>query len=149
MNRAPSQKTRGALTAELLEALRKSQTIEAFEREYGNDYIGMSFFQYMEVLLKEKKLKKIDVINKSGLNKVYAYQIFAGIRKPSRDKLLALAYAMKLSYKECQQLLHLANVSGLYIKNRRDSAIIFGLMRGLSVLDINELLYEMGEFILE
>jgi hypothetical protein len=137
-----------AMTVELLAALRDARTIEEFSRQYGNDYINMSLVQYLEIILETKKLKKAEVIKASNLNKVFAYQIFSGVKNPSRDKLLALAFAMRLTYEECQRMLRLAGVNELYVKNRRDSILIFGFMKGLELIELNHLLYEMDEFVL-
>jgi len=93
--------------------------------------------------------KKSGGISASCLSKTYAYQIFSGVKNPSRDKLLALAVAMTLTFEECQRLLRLAAVNELYVKNKRDSIIIFGLMRGLNNMELNDLLYEMEEFVLQ
>ena len=148
-NIVTSRKTRETTTGELLEALRRMTTIEEFTWEYGDDYINMSLVEYLKILLEEKNQKKADIIKKSTLNRIYAYQIFAGVKNPSRDKLITLALAMKLSYEECQRLLRIAVVGELYIKNMRDSIIIFGLINGLEIWELNELLYEMDEFVLE
>ena len=74
---------------------------------------------------------------------------FSGVKTPSRDKLLAIAVAMKLTLDECQMLLRLARVNELYVKNKRDSIIIFGLMKQLDTKELNALLYDMEEFVLQ
>ena len=113
------------------------------------DHVDMNADQFLNRLLGAKKLKKADVIKTSGLNKVYGYQIFSGIKNPSRDKLLAIAVAMKLSLDECQQLLRIARVNELYAKNKRDSIIIFGLVKQLDITEPSDLLYDMEEFVLQ
>ena len=140
---------RSRMTAELLEALRDAKTIQAFAEQHSSDYTDMNVDQYLSRLLAAKKLKKAEVINTSSLNKIYGYQIFSGIKNPSRDKLLAIAVAMKLSLEECQQLLRLARVNELYAKNKRDSIIIFGLMKQLDITELNDLLFDMEEFVLQ
>ena len=56
---------------------------------------------------------------------------------------------MHLTLQERNRLLTIAKAGILYSKNRRDAILIFGLERELSLIDINELLYEMGEDVLE
>ena len=144
-----SPKKRAQMTVELLEALRNAQTIQAFVDQHSGEYVDMSVDQYLIRLLYAKKLKRSDVISASNLDKNYSYQIFSGVKNPSRDKLLAIAVAMKLTLDECQMLLRLARVNELYAKNKRDSIIIFGLMKQLDIKELNALLYDMEEFVLQ
>ena len=57
-------------------------------------------------------------------------------------KLLCLGVAMELNIEEIQQLLKCAGYSPLYVKIPFDSAVLYGLCKGLSVVEINELLYK-------
>ena len=84
------------------------------------------------------------LIRKSGLDRTYCYQIFDGRKRPSRDKVLALCFAMDLSFMEVQQLLKATGYPILYARMERDSAIIFCLQRNCALSDANELLYELG-----
>ena len=97
----------------------------------------------------QKGRRKADVIHGSQLDRNYAYQIFSGTRKPTRDKLLALGFGMGLSIEEMQKVLKTSEYPVLYVKNKRDSIILFGLDKQISVGEMNELLYEMGEDIIE
>ena len=63
---------------------------------------------------------------------------------PERKKLLCLAVGMSLNIDEAQQLLKCAGYSQLYVKLPFDSIVLYGLCKELSVLRINELLYEYG-----
>ena len=94
-------------------------------------------------------IKKADVIRKSQLDRIYAYQIFSGTRKPNRDKLLALGFGMELSIEEMQKMLKISEYPILYVKNKRDSIILFGLKKKASLSAVNVLLYEMHENIIE
>ena len=82
-------------------------------------------------------------------DRIYAYQIFSGTRKPNRDKLLALGFGMELSIEEMQKMLKISEYPILYVKNKRDSIILFGLKKKASLSEVNELLYEMHENIIE
>ena len=135
-------------TVEILEAIRKAKNIQDFTRQYIDAFMDVTFKDYLNNLLVSRGLKKSAIIKASGVSDSYAFQIFQGYKNPSRDKLLALAVAMKLSYDECQRLLKLAGVNELYAKNRRDAIVIFGLERSLSVPQLNDLLFELEEFTL-
>lgn len=135
-------------TLEILEALKKAEDIAAFAREYMDSFVDITFKEYLEGLLIARGIKKSTVIKASGLSDSYAFQIFQGYKNPSRDKLLALAVGMQATFEECQRLLKLAGVNELYAKNRRDAIIIFGLERGYSIPQLNDILFELEEFTL-
>ena len=78
------------------------------------------------------------------MSEVYGYQIFSGLRVPERNKLLCLAIAMKLNIDQMQTLLKTAGYSPLYVKLPFDSIVLYGICKGLSVIEINEILYEYG-----
>ena len=85
------------------------------------------------------------MIYRARLDTVYGYQIFNGTRKPSRDKLLQLAFGFPFTYKETLTLLRIAEVGSLYVRRRRDSIIIFALHKGFSLEQLNDLLEQEGE----
>ena len=67
-------------TSDLLSVLKsKKNYSEFFQNEIG-ELIFKSLDEYLGVLLKEKNLKKSEVIEKSNLDKNYAYQLFNGIK---------------------------------------------------------------------
>ena len=96
-------------TDELMNILKTKKTYEEFfEEEVGELYFS-SVDEYLNLLIVEKKLRKSDIIQKSNLDKNYAYQIFNGIKKrPSRDKILMLAFGMSLNLNETKKLLKIA-----------------------------------------
>ena len=137
-------------TNELLGVLKsKKNYSEFFQNEIG-ELIFKSLGEYLGVLLKEKNLKKSEVIEKSNLDKNYAYQLFNGIKKnPSRDKILMLAFGMKLTLDETRKLLKIAGLSDLYVRIPRDSVIIFCLQNGKNLIETNEMLDDYALKILE
>ncbi|MCB7521521.1 hypothetical protein LIZ64_07185 [[Clostridium] hylemonae] len=135
-------------TEELLEILKKKRSFKEYLREMP-EFIDGDLPAYLEQMLAQKGLKKAEVIRRSQLDRNYAYQIFSGMRKPARDKLLALGFGMSLSVDEMQKVLKVSESPVLYVRNKRDSIILFGLDKHVSVGEMNELLYEMGEDIIE
>ncbi len=137
-------------TNELLEILESKKSIEAFFNEEIDELIFSSLSEYLELLISEKKLRKSTVIKRSNLDKNYAYQIFNGNKeKPSRNKVIMLAFGMGLSVLETRKLLKVAGVSDLYARNPRDSIIIYCLNKGLSLIDANEYLNDYNLELLE
>lgn len=105
--------------------------------------------EYLEKLIKETGCKKTDIIKQTNLNRAYIYQIFEGRKKPSRDKLIAIAIGMGLDFDILQNLLKYAGMRPLYARDLRDSVIIFSVKRGYSFNETNCALYEQGLKILE
>lgn len=111
----------------------------------GVDFVDTTLSEYLQDLITLKNLKKAEVISRSGLDRVYAYQMLSGTKKPTRDKLLALAVGMNLIFDEVQQLLKVNGYAQLYPKNKRDSIIIFAIYKGQGILELNDSLLLMGE----
>ena len=62
----------------------------------------------------------------------------------------AEAYAKgRAVMEEMQKLLKVSEYPVLYAKNKRDSILLFCLDKGVSLIETNELLYEMGENVIE
>ena len=133
-------------TDDLLKELSNADSINDFLSGNENNFIDISVSAYLNKLLTEKNLKKSDVIRKSELSEIYAYQVFSGTKiNPNRDKLICLAFGMGLNVAETQQMLKSCGLPFLYAKRKRDSIIIFSLGKGLSVVEANELLYNSDE----
>lgn len=84
------------------------------------------------------------MIAKTGIDKAYAYQIFAGTKNPSRDKLITIALSMSLSEDGTQELLRLAGHRELWVQDERDALILFAIRHGLSLVDIHTELERYG-----
>lgn len=132
-------------TEELLAILKKSPDISTFMENNSEDLMeNMPLCQYLEQILTQKNLKKSDVIRLSGLDRKYCYEIFAGTKSPSRDKVLALCFSAGLSETETMHLLKSTGYPQLYARIERDSVILFALQHKLSLTDANELLFELN-----
>ncbi len=131
-------------TTELLNILKKTKDISNFVN--NEELISkQNLSAYLDKLIKQKHLKKSDIIKKSGLDRSYAYDIFAGKKVPSRDKVLALCFAMKLDIEEIQALLKSTGYAILYPRMKRDSILLFAIQEKKSLYDTNMLLYEMHQ----
>ena len=131
-------------TSLLLEVL---QAKDNYKEVVDSDpvFINSTLSEYLNELIESKGVKKADVILQSGLERTYAYQIFSGKKMPARDKLLALAIGMKLTFDEVQNLLKVNGYAQLYPKHKRDNVIIFAFYKGQSMWELNDNLLEMGE----
>ena len=71
--------------------------------------------------------KKNVVVRRSRLNQTFAYQIMAGMRHPSRDKLVQLCFGMRLDEEKASELLERGDCAALRPFVRRDVIIAFCL----------------------
>lgn len=130
-------------TEDLLKTLLRTDEYSQFQELKDNGIVSLA--EHLDALLDQKETSKAEVIYRARLDTVYGYQIFNGTRKPSRDKLLQLAFGFPLTYKETLTLLRIAGVYSLYVRRRRDSIIIFALNKGFSLEQLNELLEQEDE----
>ena len=114
-------------TDQLMNEIQNSHEIEKFLENNNGEFTEEPLCDHLEHLLKEKKLQNSKVVARSGLNRIYGYQILSGKRVPSRDKLIALCFGMMLDIDETDDLLKYAGYNPLYARNKRDSIIIFAI----------------------
>jgi hypothetical protein len=132
-------------TDELMQMLKTEDTLEDYFTANQDELIDCSLEIYLNQLLNQYHVMKNEVIFRSGLNQIYGYQIFAGTKKPSRDKLIALIFGFPLCLKDAQRLLRIGGVSELYPRIKRDSIILFGMKKNLSIQELDDLLFELEE----
>lgn len=131
-------------TSKIVEELGLCPDFKTFYSENKDYMVKEDLSQLLDELLAKYDLKKSQIIRTAEMSEVYAYQIFSGLRVPERKKLLCIAVAMKLSLDEVQTLLKCAGYSTLYVKLPFDSVVLYGVCKKLSVVEINEILFEYG-----
>ena len=80
------------------------------------------------------------VIERAGIDRAVGDQLFSGRRKPSRDRVIQLAFGFGLDVEETQQLLKIARHTFLYPKIKRDAAIIYCLARNMGLAETQNVL---------
>lgn len=136
--------TKEKTTDELLNEIQNSREIEKFIEQNSSEFADAPLHEHICDIIKEKELKKSKVVAGAGLNRIYGYQILAGKRMPSRDKLIALGFGLHLKLDEMNDLLRYGGYSPLYARNKRDAVIIFALANGKSIFIANEMLFDNG-----
>ena len=132
-------------TDELMNEINQSNNIDKYLKDNSDYMLDRGLSDILESIIDKKGLKKSLVIKKAEISEVYGYQIFSGVKKPLRDKLLSICIAMELTLEETQDVLKHGSFALLYPKNKRDSIIIYGINNNLSVCEINNLLYDKNE----
>lgn len=136
-------RTEERLTDELLEQIVNSRSPEGFlSRDSG---VKRDLPGFLQEKLDKRGLRRSEVIRAAHLNETFGYQIFKGQRGASRDKILAIGFALHLDLHEMRTLLNQANLGDLYSKNRRDAIIIFCVSHGYDLDRADEELYRFGE----
>lgn len=128
----------------LNQQLNRFKSFKDFWEQNKESIIHNPLPKYLFELLEAKGLSRADVIVRTGLDKAYAYQIFSGMRNPSRDKLITMAFGMNLSEDETQELLRLAGHRELWVKDERDALILFAIRHKLSLVDVHTELERYG-----
>ncbi len=131
-------------TDELLNEIKNTKEIDKFLEKNSGEFAEEKLHEYICGIISERQYQKAKVAARSGLNRVYAYQIFSGKRFPSRDKLIAIGFGLQLDLEEMNKLMREGGYSPLYSRNKRDAVIIFALSEGKSVFALNEILFDNG-----
>lgn len=136
-------------TDELNHEIKAATDIEDYLAKNKRHMLACRLSEHLNMLLSQKRMRRADIIRNSLLGRAYVYQIFAGEKIPSRDKLIAIAFALCLSGDETQKMLKLSGYRELYPRDERDALILFALQREKTVLETNELLFSHSLTVLD
>lgn len=121
-----------------------AKSITGFLEANQDNMLSLTLSEYLMVLLKQRGLRRSDVVRDSGLEKAYVYQIFSGEKKPSRDKLIAVTFGLHLPVEETQRTLKLGGYSELYTRIARDAVILFAVSHAKDIWETDGLLHDNG-----
>lgn len=133
-------------TTELLKELkRQSCSLPDYLSNHSDTFVNEDVKEFWEGIIEAKNYSKSNIINKADFSYCYFYEVINGRKSPSKDKVVRLALAMKMTVDECQQALKVSGRSALHPKNRRDSILIYALEQKMTVIQCNNLLESHGE----
>jgi hypothetical protein len=133
-------------TNELLEELKFKKTdIQEFISNNPNSFIEINLKEFWESMIEQSGMSKSDIINKADYSYAYFYDVIAGRKIPTSDKIVRLILAMHLDLDDCQNALHFCGKSKLYPRLRRDSILIYAITHGYTVMQTQELLIDSNE----
>lgn len=133
-------------TTELLRELkRQSCSLPDYLSNHQETFVVEDIKTFWDELIAKKNYSKSNIINKSDFSYCYFYDVINGRKMPTKDKVVRLALAMKMSVDECQQALKLSGRSALYPKVRRDSVLIYSIEKHLTIAQCDDLLAQHGE----
>ena len=128
-------------TTDLLNELTGSNNIDKYFKDNQDSIVDSSLSEHLCQIFNERNLSKADVLKKANLNEIYGYQILAGKRMPSRDKIISLCIGADFSIDDINYALKISGFAPLYPKTPRDSIIIYGIQKHLQIWQINENLF--------
>lgn len=134
-------------TSELLSILNSIDNYKSLKNYISNDLNAreLTISEYLLNLCIEKNISKSTLILNADIDRTYGYQILNGSKNPSRNNIIKLCLALKLTLEEADRALTIAKEGKLYPKVIRDTFLIFAINNKLSVLDTNILLEENGQ----
>jgi len=131
--------------AEILSGIQDEKQMEQFMKHPKVTDSFHDFVSYFRSLPAVQEMTDPEMIDRSGIEKSYYYQIMKGTRRPSRDKVIRLCIGAKLSLRETTRALELNESAPLYPKNRRDIILTVAINQRASVMDADLLLDQYGE----
>ena len=130
-------------TDELLKLLFKERSLEQFLLRNESAYLNADFSNYLSNWCKSHQEIPEQLIRRANLEKSFGHQLFSGKRKPSRDTVIQLAFAMQASVAQAQEMLKVARKSVLYPRIKRDTVIIYCLHNHISLVDTQIILQDL------
>lgn len=140
----PNNEVFFASTAETKDRLKNARSFGDFLKRNRENMLEADLSKYLMELLTQKGLKRAQVVENSGVDKAFVYQIFNGSKRPSRDKLIAITFGMHLNEEETQRVLKIAGHSELYPRVPRDALILFSIQRGVDIWQTEDALDKNG-----
>ena len=131
-------------TDELLKLLFKERSLEQFLQRNESAYLTLNFSEYLSSWCKAHETVPEQLIRRANLDKSFGHQLFKGKRKPSRDTVIQLAFAMELDVAETQEMLKVARKSLLYPRIKRDTVIIYCLHNHIPLIDTEIILSNLN-----
>lgn len=131
-------------TREFYMKLLESPDLKVFFETHAGEMEIPPFHKFISEICARSGQVPEQVIKCAAIERTYGHQLFNGTRKPSRDKVLQLAFGLGLDLESTQKLLLVARKNALYPKLKRDAAVMLCLEKGRDILETQALLQSLG-----
>jgi hypothetical protein len=131
-------------TSALLHRLFNTPDLEQFMAGNAIDMVVPPFHVYITEICKTTGQVPEQVIKHAAIERTYGHQLFNGTRNPSRDKVIQLAFGLRLDLGGTQRLLQIAQKSLLYPRIKRDAAILYCLKNRKDIFETQSVLQSLG-----
>ncbi len=100
---------------------------------------------YLNKKMGERNLSTAQLFESAMTERSTGYKIMNGQLLPSRDSLLRVSFALGLDVNEVQYLLKVGRRARLTPRDSRDAVVLHCIIKRLSLMSANLLLYDAGE----
>ena len=135
-------------TSDLRRDMAAQPNLDAYLNDSRPYFTDRKLKGLLEKLYARCGFSKATLARLANMSEVYVYQVFAGRRHPTRDRLLALCIGMGATLEETQSILRQAAWGELYPRLERDAIIANGIVHGIPLEAINNNLASQGEMTL-
>ena len=132
-------------TNELQNIMMEHTNLDRFLAENRENFQNNTVPELLLHMIEKKGISKAVLAKQAGMSEVYLHQVFAGRRNPSRSRVLCICFGLNATLDETQELLKQCSLAQLYPREKRDAIIIYGLLHGLSLFEVNDKLFEEDE----
>ena len=132
-------------TDDLQQELMEQPNLNAYIHDNQEQFSDSSMLSLLTELFARKKLSKAELARQAGISEVYLHQVFAGRRRPSRDRLLCICLGVEATLDEAQKLLKQAGYAPLYPRRKREAIIAHGIIHRRPLREINDELFAENE----
>lgn len=132
-------------TGELQNSMMAQPDLDRFLAENRDHFQKSTVPELLLQMIEKKGISKAVLAKQAGMSEVYLHQVFAGRRNPSRSRVLCICFGLSATLDETQELLKQCSLAQLYPREKRDAIVIYGLMHGLSLFEVNDKLFEEDE----
>lgn len=132
-------------TGDLQQDMMAQADLNKFLSENRENFQRSTVPELLQALFEKKDLSKAVLAKQAGMSEVYLHQVFAGRRNPSRSRILCLCFGMNATLEETQELLKQCSLAQLYPREKRDAIVIYGLVHGMNLFEVNDKLFEEDE----
>ena len=116
-----------------------------FDEDTKPYFVDYTLTDFIVKMINEKRITTAQIADLSNLEPNYINKLRIGqIKKPSRDKLLQLAFGLSFTEDETQLLFRLAGLCALYPRFKRDYIIMTCIRANKSIWECNDYLIENG-----
>ena len=125
-----------------LEQIKETKEFEEFLKRYEKEMHRESFGDSVLRLCAKYKITAALLQPRIAMSKSQFYNVLNGSRHPSKESVIKIAFGLKATQAELNDLLNAAGYCGLDPRRKEDAIILFGLAHQKDVGKIDELLQE-------
>ncbi len=100
---------------------------DEFDEELIKQNPAPDFYLLIDELLKERNMKRSDLILHLNFERTYGYQILNGTRIPTKKQIILIGLYLGITVEQMQQLLKICGRECLYVRNVEDAKVVFAL----------------------